>query len=84
MFLILWTEKDLCLDGTFISFDQDVVNGCMKKFVKTKQPIWKMLAILAADIYDQYDAVFAWVIILDYFTGEIKLKQNNTLFWCKY
>jgi hypothetical protein len=31
----------------------------MKKFVKTKQPIWKMLAILAADIYDQYDAVFA-------------------------
>ena len=57
MFLILRTEKDLPSQILFISFDQDVVNGCMKKFVKTKQPIWKMLAILAADIYDQYDAV---------------------------
>ena len=59
LFLILRTDRDLHSHSTFISFEQDVVNGCMKKFVKTKQPIWKMLAILAADIYDQYDAVFA-------------------------
>ena len=37
------------------SFMQEIVNACMKKFTKTKQPIWKLLAILADDIFNAYD-----------------------------
>jgi hypothetical protein len=29
----------------------------MKKFMKTKQPIWKLLAVLAGDIYDYFDVL---------------------------
>jgi len=36
---------------------QDIMNGCTKIFMKTKQPIWKILAALATHIFDLYDVL---------------------------
>jgi hypothetical protein len=36
---------------------QDIVNGCMKMFIKSKEPIWKILAALATQIFDLYDVL---------------------------
>ena len=36
---------------------KDIVKGCMKMFIKSKEPIRKILAALATQIFDLYDVL---------------------------